>query len=408
VHEAILRCGFERFETHVTTSATHISAPTFEDTSASGSTGLWTLYAVLGASLGIVVGLIWDISWHRTIGRDTFWSPPHVLEQLSALVAGTSCGWLVLRTTFRGSPAERAASVRFWGFRGPLGAWLCIWGTLTMIASAPLDNWWHNAYGLDVKIMSPPHLVLSWGMIGIQVGAMLMALSRQNRAAPDDGDGRRLGLLYAMSAGILLTMHSTGVMEFAAFPNDMHGATFYRVTAVAIPLILVATARPSQLRWPATTTALVYTGIVLVLIWVLPLFPATAKLAPIHNPVTRMIPPPFPLLYVVPTLAIDVLLRRTRMNDWFRAMAIGVAFVGLMIVAHWWWAEFLLSPLARNAFFGIDHWDYSVRVGEWRYEFWTSTDAATFLRGIGIATATAIASARLGLWIGNGMALVKR
>jgi hypothetical protein len=211
-----------------------------------------------------------------------------------------------------------------------------------------------------------------------------------------------------MSAGILLTMHSTGVMEFAAFPNDMHGATFYRVTAVAIPLILVATARPSQLRWPATTTALVYTGIVLVLIWVLPLFPATAKLAPIHNPVTRMIPPPFPLLYVVPTLAIDVLLRRTRMNDWFRAMAVGVAFVGLMIVAHWWWAEFLLSPLARNAFFGIDHWDYYVRVGEWRYEFWTSTDAATFLRGIGIATATAIASARLGLWIGNGMALVKR
>src|SRR5688500_3832645 len=77
---------------------------------------LWPLYAVLFSSVSIVVGLIWDISWHRTIGRDTFWSPPHVLEQFAALVAGSSCGWLVLRTTFAGSATDKAASVRFWGF----------------------------------------------------------------------------------------------------------------------------------------------------------------------------------------------------------------------------------------------------------------------------------------------------
>ncbi|HTK52183.1 MAG TPA: hypothetical protein VL308_09875, partial [Gemmatimonadaceae bacterium] len=93
-------------------------------TSARAAEQVWPLYAVLFSSVSIVVGLIWDISWHRTIGRDTFWSPPHVLEQVAAIVAGSSCGWLVLRTTFRGSPDERAASVRFWGFRGPLGAWV--------------------------------------------------------------------------------------------------------------------------------------------------------------------------------------------------------------------------------------------------------------------------------------------
>src|SRR5690606_24142988 len=57
----------------------------------------WPLHAALAASLSVVVGLIWDISWHRTIGRDTFWSPPHVLEQLAAVIAGLSCGWVVLR-----------------------------------------------------------------------------------------------------------------------------------------------------------------------------------------------------------------------------------------------------------------------------------------------------------------------
>jgi hypothetical protein len=362
---------------------------------------------VLFASLGIVVGLIWDISWHRSIGRDTFWSPPHLLEQLSALVAGSSCGWLVLTTTFRGSAADHAGTVRFWGFRGPLGAWVCIWGTLTMIASAPLDNWWHNAYGLDVKIMSPPHMVLSWGMIGIQIGAMLMALARQNRATPDESRG--LGLLYAISAGIMLTMHATAIMEFASFGNDMHGPAFYRVTAVFTPLLLVASARPSRLRWPATTTAAVYMGIVMLLIWILPLFPATAKLAPIHNPVTRMIPPPFPLLMIVPAFAIDLLMRRIRNNDWLLAMATGVSFVGLMLAAHWWWGEFLLSPAARNRFFGVDHWDYYVRVGDWRYQFWnTVPDAVAFSRHLAIAVASAIVTSRLGLVIGKGMALVRR
>jgi hypothetical protein len=368
---------------------------------------IWPLYAVLFASASILVGLIWDISWHRSIGRDTFWSPPHLLEQIAAIVAGISCGWLVMRMTFGASSAERSYGVTFWGFRGPLGAWLCIWGTLMMITSAPFDDWWHNAYGLDVKIMSPPHMVLAWGMIAIQVGAILMSLARQNRADPVEQ--RRLSLLYAASAGILLAMHATVLMEYAAFPNDMHATRFYRLTAIGVPAILVATARPSRLRWPATTTAAVYMGIVLVMMWTLQLFPATARLAPIYNPITRMVPPPFPLLFVVPAVAIDLLMRRLRGREWTLAAAIGVSFVLLMLAAHWWWGEFLLSPTARNFVFGADHWDYYIKPGDWRYQFWT-TDAGfvDYARGIAIAIGTAILTSRIGLWIGAGMARVQR
>jgi len=32
-----------------------------------------------------------------------------------------------------------------------------------MLTSAPFDNWWHNAYGLDVKIVSLPHSILALG-----------------------------------------------------------------------------------------------------------------------------------------------------------------------------------------------------------------------------------------------------
>src|SRR5437870_8284323 len=80
-----------------------------------------------------MVGTHWDIAWHRSIGRDTFWTPAHMAIYLGGVLAGTACGWLALRTTFAASGAEREASVRFWGFRAPLGAWACIWGGLAMI-----------------------------------------------------------------------------------------------------------------------------------------------------------------------------------------------------------------------------------------------------------------------------------
>src|SRR5262245_15357219 len=89
----------------------------------------WYLSAVVFASTSVIIGLLWDISWHRTIGRDAFLTPAHVAIYLGGLVAGLACGVLVLKTTFAGTDEERAASVTFWGFRGPLGAWLCIWGS---------------------------------------------------------------------------------------------------------------------------------------------------------------------------------------------------------------------------------------------------------------------------------------
>jgi hypothetical protein len=363
-----------------------------------------------------VVGLIWDISWHRTIGRDTFWSPPHVLEQLAAVIAGLSCGWVVLRSTFAAPLDHRRHAVRFWGFYGPVGGWVCIWGTLMMITSAPFDDWWHDAYGLDVRVLSPPHMVLALGMGGIQVGAMLMALARQNRAT-GAGEAKRLGLIYLALAAVMVTMHVTTLIEEASFPNQMRGARFYLLTALFIPALLTALARPAvpRRRWPATTIAALYMALVLLLIWTLQLFPAQPRLAPIFNPVTRMVPPPFPLLLVVPAAAVDLWLARFKGSDWVRAPAIGLSYVGLMVAVHWLWSDFLLSPAARNHFFAADRWDYNIQPGPWRYEYWTlqrdaggAWDAAAFLRGVAIAAGAAAVSARLGLWVGRGMTRVQR
>jgi hypothetical protein len=149
---------------------------------ATEATGAWHAYTVVLAAACVMIGVYWDISWHMTIGRDTFWTPAHLLIQAGGLIAGLSSGYIALRATFRGTDAERDAAVSFWGFRAPLGAWISIWGCGAMLTSAPFDNWWHNAYGLDVRIISPPHAVLAIGIFSIVVGALLLTLARQNRA----------------------------------------------------------------------------------------------------------------------------------------------------------------------------------------------------------------------------------
>lgn len=380
---------------------------------ASAREPLWPLVTAATAALALVVGLIWDISWHRSIGRDTFWSPPHLLEQLGAVAAGLGCGWLVLRVTFRGTEEERARTVRFWGFHGPLGAWVCIWGTFVMIVSAPFDDWWHDAYGLDVRIMSPPHFVLAVGMGGVLIGAMLMALARQNRAAPAEAD--RLGLLYLTVAAVMVAMHATTLTQDAAFPNQMHSSRFYVITALALPAFLVALSRPSRRRWPATTIALLYMAIVAGLVWILQLFPAQPKLAPIFNAVTHMVPPPFPLLLFAPALVVDLLLRHAPMGEWRLAAAIGVGFVASMLIVHWPWGEFLLSPVASGYLFGVGRWDYNLVPGEWQHAFWrVDVDDAgrwaplAFARRLALAVGIAALSARIGLWWGRGMTRVQR
>ncbi|PYP72091.1 MAG: hypothetical protein DMD41_09950 [Gemmatimonadetes bacterium] len=371
----------------------------------------WHVWAVLFAATSAVVGVIWDISWHRTIGRDTFWTPAHMAIYASGIIAGTSCGWLVLQTTFAGSEVERAASVRFWGFRGPLGAWLCIWGALAMIVSAPFDNWWHNAYGLDVKVLSPPHVILALGFTGIELGAVVMVVALQNRAAGGGGRGgaKPYGLLLAYGFGILLLNKAIMGFEYIGFPNSAHNGLYYEVCAAIFPLLLIAGARASSLRWPATTAAVVYMGVTLIMLWVLPVFPATPKLAPVYRPLTHMAPPPFPLLLVVPAIGVDLWMQRMGTGrDWLLAPLLGVTFLAALFVTQWFATKFLISPASENPFFGTNRWNYNSLPGDFEHRFWNiRNDPVTPLK-LTVAAVLAMVSSRLGLWLGNGLARVRR
>jgi hypothetical protein len=373
---------------------------------AATTTVSWAIYAVLFASTSVILGVIWDISWHRTIGRDTFWTPAHLGIYLGGIVSGLTCGWLALHTTFAGTAEERAAAVRFWGFRAPFGAWVSIWGAIAMMTSAPFDDWWHNAYGLDVKIVSPPHMVLAAGIGAIQAGAMLMALASKNRAG---GERRDLNRLFLLGAGLLLLLAATVATEYTQ-RWDMHQSLFYQVSAGVFVFFLVSAARAARTRWPATTVALIYAAFQMFMLLVLPLFPGQPLLGPIFVQVERFMPPDFPLLLFVPALAIDLLIRRVTpgaWRDWGLAVALAVVFIVTFVAVQYPFADFLVSPWARNDFFGSHRMDYGVPP-EIQQRFYELNPPDNLAVGLSIAIAIAFVSARLGLWWGNWMSRVRR
>jgi len=326
----------------------------------------WHAYATVLAAAMVVVGLIWDISWHMSIGRDSFWTPAHLLIQAGGVVAGLSSGYLALRITFAGSPEARASGVSFWGFRAPLGAWVCVLGCGAMLTSAPFDDWWHNAYGLDVRIVSPPHILLALGMIGIVLGALLRTLALQNVA--DGAVRQRAATLFAIASGILITIVAIVLLDDSG-REEMHAGDFYRTLAKVFPVVIVAVAVAGRGRWPATTAAAMYMLMLAGTSWVLMLFPATPKLGPIYQNITHYVPIDFPLLLIAPAFAVDLVWRRVRDRPaWVASLALGVAFLATLVIVQWLFADFAMSH-GRNWFLHADNFPYMRVPAEEPYSF---------------------------------------
>jgi hypothetical protein len=298
-----------------------------------------------------------------------------------------------------------------WGFYGPLGAFIAAWGGVAMITSAPFDNWWHNAYGLDVKILSPPHMLLAAGVIAVQAGALILILGQMNRAP--EALGRKLRLLYLYIGGMMLVSLATVQMELT-IRNYMHTAHFYFVVSLIAPLVLAGIARGSRYRWAATMVAGIYTAVMLLLVWILPFFPAEPKLGPVYQNVTHFVPPEFPLLLLVPALVLDLLWQRLDYRGWASALLLAVlsatGFLAAFALAQWPFAAFLMTPAARNRIFGVGYFAYFVRPTSLyaTYRFVATETGPALWREIGLAAITATASAWLGLAWGNRMRRIRR
>jgi len=382
----------------------------------------WYIYTALLATTSIITGLIWDISWHLSIGRDGLFSPPHLLIYLGGVLGGIGGGYLMIKTTFFGTLQEKQKGVWFWGFRSPLSALFLVWGALAMLTSAPFDDWWHNAYGLDVKILSPPHALLAMGMLVIQLGAVIQLTTYQNIIKSEaDQNGtdkavlkkklKNVQLMYVYTVGMLVAIIGIVLTEYLN-PNVAHSSLYYQIGGFVFPLFLLAAGRASGLKYPITIAAIFYTAVNLIMLWLLPLFPAKPMLGPVVNEITHYVPFEFPHLLIIPALLLDIYRNKVQINnDWLNAIFMGAIFLVSFYFTQRYFSEFLLSDYAKNWIFAADALAYNWNP-DWKYRFefypWHDQTTIELIKGLGIALFITVISSRIGLLWGNWMRSVKR
>lgn len=370
----------------------------------------WYLWCAALAVTSAMIGARWDVSWHESIGRDTFWTPAHMAIYLCGVLAGVVCGYLILSTTFGKSTRIASSSVHVMGFTGPLGAFLAAWGGIAMLTSAPFDNWWHNAYGLDVKIISPPHTLLMLGSIAVEAGALLLILAAMNRATGQESSFRHLQwlLLYLFAVVLLAVMFIC-----TEYTRDvlLHSPIPYIAVSIGVPLCYAAAWKAAHHRWTLTWITALYTAVTMGFILILPLFPAQPKLGPVYQPVTHFVPPAFPLLLLVPAVLLDLLWARIgNRSRLLVAVLSAPVFVLSLIAVEWPFASFLMTKAAQNRFFATGYHPYSVPP-------WSPTVTRHFVhvghgalpfRGLVLAMICAAIFTWIGLTLGDWMRKVQR
>src|SRR5262249_22733307 len=146
------------------------------------------------------------------------------------------------------------------------------------------------------------------GIMAVHLGALILILGQMNRAQGEER--RQLLRLFLYVGGMILVCFTVLQMEMV-YRSSMHTVRVYLLVALVTPLVLAAISRGSGYRWAATAVAGIYTLFVLLMSWILPLFPAEPKLGPVLHRMHEFTPPEFPLLLVVPALVLDLLWQRT-------------------------------------------------------------------------------------------------
>ena len=371
----------------------------------------WYIWAgVLGVT-SASTGLQWDIAWHRSIGRDSFWTPAHMMVYFCGLMAAVAGLWLVYECTFHGNSRLRESSVNVFGLRAPLGVFVAGWGGVALMTAGPFDNWWHAAYGLDVKIVSPPHTLLILGIRAVSLGTYFLILANMNRAAEEGAASfSTLQKLLLYMGGLTIVGQMLFLQEYT-WDINLHRALPYVAMAIALPVVFAMLSQASRFRWAATTAAGIYMLFIIGEILIFPLVGAEPKLGPVYFPVTHLVPTKFPLLLVFPALALDLLWQRTRnWKIWQIAIVSGVLFIAVLTAVEWPFASFLLSKASENRFFGTIYFDYNSMADNFdrRRVFYAPAAGIGLARGLVKASLYASLSAGLGLVFGRWMRGVQR
>ena len=272
-----------------------------------------TLVSLIGILLMALIGFLWDVGWHITVGRDEFlFSPPHIALLIGTTGMGVAGAIGVHVATHDDAPV---------GWQ--IARWRVPFGALALLASGALavigfwiDELWHAIYGLDVTMWSPPHMLMISSAVFTPMAAWLV-LSEAGRPKV-----RWAAVaLPAVLAGAVLVGFSAWQLEYDVGVSQWSTGAQVVLIALAASMALI-----SSRRIIGPGGALIAVAVFAVLrglgAW------ATAG-------VWSLEVPRFPL-YLGAAVAVELAFRLTRGRSfWTRAAVAGIGIATLGQATEW-------------------------------------------------------------------------
>jgi hypothetical protein len=206
-----------------------------------GAMPIWLVATAFVGALAALFGGYWDDAWHTERGRDSFFIAPHLFIYFGVAGVGSALGvWVATEARKRGLRTALAApTVR-----------LAAISVLATLASGPIDDLWHRAFGRDAVIWSPPHVL---GIVGtMALGAALTA------------EVVRRGAVWAAAAGgLTLSAANFVVAEYDTDVPQFDVVWYLPALALSAGLALALVRQLNGRRWAATETAAAHLGFIL-------------------------------------------------------------------------------------------------------------------------------------------------
>ncbi len=216
----------------------------------------WAMAGVLSGLLFLlilVVGFYWDVAWHIDNGRDVqLFTPSHtmILVGLGGLI------YAAFLTMGFATMDKARVGFRYGVANVPWSAVLLLCLGFGGLAAFPLDNLWHQTYGVDVTLWSPSHLQLVGGG-ALGTVALFLMLAEALPSARPTAVGRGIMVL---TGGTVLVALSAVQAEFD-FGVPQFQALYLPLLIVVAAGIGLTVARVALGPWGALKVVVVYLGL---------------------------------------------------------------------------------------------------------------------------------------------------
>lgn len=301
---------------------------------------LWSLGVLPLLALGSVagwLGVYWDIAWHIDIGRDSFFSPPHIFIYAFMLIVLTTSLYGLLRDG-RDTPFH----LKVGRSRLHPGMLIVAVGAMLVLFFAPADDLWHRVFGPDATLWGPMHLI---GLLGFTMATFGGLLSSWLERSLNPKRQRLLNLTTLFFAIILLgwTMLYLAEFEYGIQFFPMFWYSFLLTGLPTFALVLIAKLNPFP--WAATLTAFFFSVLRLLLSGFL-MTTAYFDLAGDNRP-------HIPLLLFTGLVA-DILVQR-KVPLWLTGLLLGVITFGSNYYQHQlnWYMDSILIGLPLGLLLSI-------------------------------------------------------